>query len=412
MRNVLAETLHRPLSRPRELQRRSSSSGSDGAASEDDSEAVGRPCSRRVGVAAKYFAAFAAAVACGTFLASRSPGLRRVGLATPIANVTTRVLFIGNSLTYFNDLPHQFARIAKFFGQNVEVANSTTVGCTLYALASSARTLALLAEPWDYIVLQENSLVPLFPESREVYMYPGMQAIIDRRGSAKVVAYMTFPYEYGILNPCPVPPPAAELLCWPLGELRQYMKPDCAASDFVNNFSTFSCMGYGYMRAYLSALKRLDIDAVVPAGMSWMLFEGRTRILPACKANIDAQYEEPFNLELSPAIYGGETMPWVALHATVGGRVDVHPTMIGQYLDALTFYRMLLGHSAVGAPQPYCEAQCYLDDWILGPPGPVDPPLPKDELHALQHAADGAVDQCGAACMRHTWMAYVRTRWR
>lgn len=44
----------------------------------------------------------------------------------------TRVLFVGNSFTFVNDLPHQLANIATSLGQDVVVANSTIGGCTIY----------------------------------------------------------------------------------------------------------------------------------------------------------------------------------------------------------------------------------------------------------------------------------------
>ena len=52
------------------------------------------------------------------------------GCACSVAAAPTRVLFIGNSFTFVNDLPHQLVNIARSLGKEVEVANSTIGGCT------------------------------------------------------------------------------------------------------------------------------------------------------------------------------------------------------------------------------------------------------------------------------------------
>ena len=49
-----------------------------------------------------------------------------------VAAAPTRVLFVGNSFTFVNDLPHQLINIARSLGKEVEVANSTIGGCTAY----------------------------------------------------------------------------------------------------------------------------------------------------------------------------------------------------------------------------------------------------------------------------------------
>ena len=68
-----------------------------------------------------------------------------------------RVLFVGNSFTFVNDLPHQLINIAKSLGEDVVVANSTVGGCSLYyqEAGSDEKTQELLQQPWDFIVLQD-----------------------------------------------------------------------------------------------------------------------------------------------------------------------------------------------------------------------------------------------------------------
>ena len=68
-----------------------------------------------------------------------------------------RVLFVGNSFTFVNDLPHQLAHISASLGEHdITVANSTIGGCTAYyqRAESDTRTATLLQKDWDFIVLQ------------------------------------------------------------------------------------------------------------------------------------------------------------------------------------------------------------------------------------------------------------------
>ena len=92
-------------------------------------------------------------------------------------NSPTRVLFIGNSFTFVNDLPHQLINIAASLGQLVEVANSTHGGCTAYAQRAEAdnRTATLLEQNWDFIVLQSYSNLPTIKEAREQYLAPAVE---------------------------------------------------------------------------------------------------------------------------------------------------------------------------------------------------------------------------------------------
>ena len=89
-----------------------------------------------------------------------------------------RVLFVGNSFIFVHDLPGLLVHVSKSLGRDVQVANSTIGGCTLYAqtAASSARTAALLHERWDAIVLQEYSALPLVAKARDKYLRPAIRA--------------------------------------------------------------------------------------------------------------------------------------------------------------------------------------------------------------------------------------------
>ena len=79
---------------------------------------------------------------------------------------TVKVLFIGNSYTYFNDMPETFAGICRERGIDCEADSVTAGGYTLADFLSDGdeygeRAKALLSEKrYDFVVLQEQSVRP------------------------------------------------------------------------------------------------------------------------------------------------------------------------------------------------------------------------------------------------------------
>jgi hypothetical protein len=76
----------------------------------------------------------------------------------PPAPVVTRVLFVGNSYVYFNNLPDVFRGLAAAGGHEVVTRMIAPGGATLQAQWDTASTRHALGEAsWDYVVLQEQS---------------------------------------------------------------------------------------------------------------------------------------------------------------------------------------------------------------------------------------------------------------
>jgi len=96
-------------------------------------------------------------------MALGSPAVGRTG-ANPAntgarPSCTVRILFLGNSYTYFNDLPAVVSELAKAGGQcAVETRMIAPGGAQLKDHWGAAETHATLrAEKWDYVVLQDQS---------------------------------------------------------------------------------------------------------------------------------------------------------------------------------------------------------------------------------------------------------------
>src|SRR5512135_2083048 len=83
------------------------------------------------------------------------------GCGNTLDRSCTRVLFIGNSYTYVNDLPSTFVQLARSGGHEVEVGVAAPGGWTLADHARSPETLSTLnSAKWDFVVLQEQSQIP------------------------------------------------------------------------------------------------------------------------------------------------------------------------------------------------------------------------------------------------------------
>ena len=147
------------------------------------------------------------AVICGLLLlAAMAPG--HAQQARPAAVKEIRVLFIGNSLTYVNDLPAELqALIAAAYpgGPTLRYEAVTPPGRTLEQQWNEGKAAAKIAEGhWDYVIVQEQSQIP-FTERAKVFQYARLFDRAIKHVGAKTVLYMTFPlkkkFEDGDLLP-------------------------------------------------------------------------------------------------------------------------------------------------------------------------------------------------------------------
>lgn len=105
------------------------------------------------------------------------------------------VLFIGNSLTYTNDLPGTIAAIAKDTGRPEFVhASETPGGCTLKKHWEDGKALAKIqSRSWDWVVLQEMSAGSTkHPEDMTTFGTRFADEIA--KTGAKTAWYMTWAY--------------------------------------------------------------------------------------------------------------------------------------------------------------------------------------------------------------------------
>jgi hypothetical protein len=108
------------------------------------------------------------------------------------AGAPLKVLFIGNSFTARNDLPGLIARLAKARGKNLEHRLISAGGASLrtHWNAGEARK-AIQDEQYDYVVLQEQSTLPVKNAGR---MHENVRLFDEaiKAAGAKTVLYMTW----------------------------------------------------------------------------------------------------------------------------------------------------------------------------------------------------------------------------
>lgn len=88
---------------------------------------------------------------------------------------TIKALFLGNSYTQFNNLPEIIKQLALSAGDTLIYNSNTPGGYTLEQHSTNATSLSLIANGgWDFVILQEQSQKPSFPNdfvASEVYPF-------------------------------------------------------------------------------------------------------------------------------------------------------------------------------------------------------------------------------------------------
>lgn len=122
-----------------------------------------------------------------------------------IAQKTKKILFIGNSLTFYNDMPQMLQHISDEANAGLLVEQMTFPGVSLarhlttddtgHFLRSgevSPTTKKILSHDWDIVVLQEMPIMLLIPEEAK---YAYVPAVVKLDSLIKVSKGQTFLYQ-------------------------------------------------------------------------------------------------------------------------------------------------------------------------------------------------------------------------
>jgi PKD repeat protein len=124
-----------------------------------------------------------------------------------------KILFVGNSYVYTNNLPGVLYNLALSNGDTIIYDSSAPGGYTFLQHTTNATTLSKInAQNWDYVILQEQSQMPSFPPSQvqtDTYPYAAQlnDLILANDSCTETVFFMTWGRKYGDASNCAFYPP-------------------------------------------------------------------------------------------------------------------------------------------------------------------------------------------------------------
>jgi hypothetical protein len=115
---------------------------------------------------------------------------------------TLRVLFVGNSYTYVNNLPQLTADLSANTGKTLLFDSSTPGGYSYSLHATDVNTLAKFRQGgWDAVILQDQSQIPTIDYYRYNDMYPAAEILRDSillySPCARIITFMTWGRRFG-----------------------------------------------------------------------------------------------------------------------------------------------------------------------------------------------------------------------
>jgi len=260
--------------------------------------------------------------------------------------------FVGNSYTYFNDLPSMFANLSASAGIQVMHSQVTPGGSSLFqhanlSLEMGKQTVKMLTDPlgWDYVVFQDQSQTPGGGRDTDDDLQPGVGqklsidalqkvfAPVVQRSQATSVLYSTWGRHDG-------DPQNAQC---------------CGYKDFL---SMNAATTYGYKK-YAEALAPLP-TRIAPAGRAFELVYNASGQKPLAQTTM-----------FSCIYHHGRTgSPCVLDSAGRGG----HPSVYGTYLIAGVLFGTIHEKSPMGLsffPAGLSEAeasrlQAFAHDAVYG----------------------------------------------
>ena len=138
-------------------------------------------------------ALFTSLVSCGPAPVGDGAALGAAGATAP----ALRVLFVGNSYTYFNNLPGMVQQLAASTSSPRQIEAHTVAygGATLEVHWTRGEAPGRIrSEQWDYVVLQEQSSRPV-DDAELFFRYARLFDEAIRARGAKTVFFMTWAYE-------------------------------------------------------------------------------------------------------------------------------------------------------------------------------------------------------------------------
>lgn len=112
-----------------------------------------------------------------------------------------KILFIGNSYIYTNNLPAVLKTLLQAKNYDAEMEDVSNPGWTLNQHANAPTTIAKIkSQCWDYLVLQEQSVLPTFDYDRRNTMVPAILQLKKSIGQCqtKTTLFLTWGHKNGL----------------------------------------------------------------------------------------------------------------------------------------------------------------------------------------------------------------------
>ncbi len=208
--------------------------------------------------------------------------------------ISRKVLFLGNSYTYVNNLPALTAALAHSSGDSLFFDSNAPGGYTLgwqpTAHATDPVSLAkITSNDWDFVVLQEQSQAPAISVLRDSCMFPASIVLHDSVKSANPCSRVLFFLTWG----------------------RRFGGMQCFNPNYCSPaFTGFNQMQDSLTRSYKLVADSLS-DWIAPAGEAWRFVISHTGMV---------------------------------LHDADNS----HPNINGSYLAACVFYDVIFGKPSEG----------------------------------------------------------------
>lgn len=202
-----------------------------------------------------------------------------------------RVLFLGNSYTYVNDLPSTLNQLANPLGDTLIWDQNTPGGHQLVQHVTNTASLSKISKgDWDFVVLQEQSQKPSFPPAQVATdVLPYAAQLVDSVKAANTCTEPIFFMTWGRKN------------------------GDAQNCQFYTPLCTYEGMQTRLRESYLLMAQQNDAT-VSPVGAVWKAVR--------------------------------DSLPSLDLYTAD----ESHPSFAGTYVAACTFYATIFRKSPVGSP--------------------------------------------------------------
>jgi len=209
-----------------------------------------------------------------------------------------RILFIGNSLTYTNDLPARLARVAEATGRKAVVESVALADYSLEDHWSRKTAADALRRKWDVVILQQGSSE--LPESRaQLIEFAKRFAKPIREAGAKPALYMVWPLASrpkdfsAVIDAYRAAAEAADALVLPAGEAwlralasdnslnlyRDGIHPTAAGSDLAVLAIYFSLFPAGPQEFDEAFVAKIASVLDIPTRSRDLFFDAATRAI-------------------------------------------------------------------------------------------------------------------------------------